>query len=489
MPVSLSPLRFLRLSGLIATHLGLHYPESKRRDLERDLEGVCEELGFEDPERCLDFLLTRQWQGELLDTLASKLTVGETYFFRDKRCFDVLEQQILPEIIESRRGSTRQLRIWSAGCCSGEEPYSIAISVLKALEGEDGWTVSVIASDINPVFLRKAVRGLYNSWSFRGVAPRIRERFFRKTDRNLFEISDTIKKMVTFARRNLICDSYPGAIDVVFCRNVLMYFTHEHIQRAVDGFSGCLLNGGWLVVSPSEAAQPVFGRFAPVHFAGQTLFRTAVARPGDRRRGAKRLSGRPPPASMSRIASGLGPDPWSDLVGPSGEFSAPDEASFPGPLPPAGPSLPLRVLSPEVVSDRALRHDPSAERALQLANEGKLEAALSYCDQATSRDPENVTLQHLRATILQELGRVEEAIDVLAEAVEQDGRFLLGRFTLACLHYQRSGPSETTREQVDATLALLRDCDGDEVITEADGLTAGRLGDILRSMMYGGGNG
>ncbi len=489
MSLTLNPLRFLRLSGMIATHLGLHYPESKHRDLERALEGVCEDLGFGDPERCLDFLLTRPWHGDLLDTLAGHLTVGETYFFRDKRCFDVFEQQLLPAIIERRRDSTRQIRIWSAGCCSGEEPYSIAIGVLNALGGEEGWTVSVTATDVNAQFLRKATRGLYNSWSFRGVPPWIRDRYFRATDRDLYEIAEPIKKMVTFSQRNLIRDAYPGALDVVFCRNVLMYFTREHIQRVVDRVARSLLDGGWLVVSPSEGAQPVFGEYTPVHFGGQTLFRKSPhGVPTATRRGRPSLSGRPAPAaSPLRIAGGLGPDPWADLEGPSGELRGLDEPSFPGPPPPAGPGIPLRVLSPEVVSDEMLRDDPSAERASRLANEGKLEAALSYCDQALSRNRENVSLHHLRATILQELGRIEEAIGSLREALELDGRFLLGRFTLACLLYQRSGPSDETREQVDAALAQLRGLQAGDVITEVEGLTAGRIEEILRSMMHGGG--
>ena len=190
-------------------------------------------LGLRDAEAYVQWLLSSPLTRREIETLASHLTVGETYFFREKRSFDILEEQVLPELIRLHRGDGMRLRIWSAGCCTGEEPYSVAMLLDRMIPDLADWNVTILATDINPRFLEIASAGVYGEWSFRAIPPGIRERYFSPLPGGRMQIAQRIRRMVTFSFLNLAEDVYPSlvnntnAMDVVLCRNVLMYFTPE----------------------------------------------------------------------------------------------------------------------------------------------------------------------------------------------------------------------------------------------------------------------
>src|SRR6185369_3291595 len=130
---------------------------------------------------CIERLVSGQLDKEQLETLAGHLTIGETYFFREQSSFDILENSILPDLIASRRGRGQRLRIWSAGCSTGEEAYSLAILLSRLIPDQREWQITILATDINSSALGKAVQGVYSDWSFRGVPQWIRQRYFKKT--------------------------------------------------------------------------------------------------------------------------------------------------------------------------------------------------------------------------------------------------------------------------------------------------------------------
>src|SRR5262249_27845182 len=138
-----------RLSELIARGTGLHFPPERRRDLLRGLTSAAEELGFADVAECADGLLKTSLSSEQLHTLASHLTIGETYFFREPRTFEALANTVLPALIQRRRGRDQRLRLWSAACATGEEPYSLAILLRQLLPDWEDWRVTILATDIN----------------------------------------------------------------------------------------------------------------------------------------------------------------------------------------------------------------------------------------------------------------------------------------------------------------------------------------------------
>ncbi len=268
-----------KFSKFIENSIGLHFENNRRRDLESKIGYVTKEFGFENAESCIDWLMSSPLTRSQIETLASYLTIGETYFFREKKSFDAFENHILKELIQSRWGNEKRLRIWSAGCATGEEPYSIAILLSKLIPDIEDWNITILAVDINPRFLQKASEGLYNKWSFRGIPLEIKKRYFKHTKDDCYKILPKIKRLVKFTYLNLVEDVYPSllndtnAMDVIFCRNMLMYFNLEYQKKVVKNLYRSLVQGGWLIVSPSEASHIIFSQFETVNFPGAILYR------------------------------------------------------------------------------------------------------------------------------------------------------------------------------------------------------------------------
>ncbi len=159
-----------RLAAFVASRMGLWFPKERRRDLEQGLNSAARDLDFEDSEACLEWLLSSPLKRSHIEVLASHLTVGETYFFRDKKIFQLLEQIVLPELIQARRVNGKHIRIWSSGCSTGEEPYSIAILLSRMIPDLSDWRITILATDINHLFLRK-IRQWCANFSIIFLAP------------------------------------------------------------------------------------------------------------------------------------------------------------------------------------------------------------------------------------------------------------------------------------------------------------------------------
>jgi chemotaxis protein methyltransferase CheR len=455
-----------RLSDLLAARIGLHFPEERWGDLERGVNAAAPAFGMPDAESCVHRLLSSPLTHREVEILASQLTVGETYFFREKRGFEVLEQQILPELLRARERTERRLRLWSAACCTGEEPYSIAMLLDRLIPDLENWNVTLLATDINPAFLRKAAEGVYGDWSFRDTPGWVRERYFRRKRAGRYEIDERLRKRVTFYFLNLADDSYPSltsntnAMDVIFCRNVLMYFTAERASEVIENLHRSLVDGGWLIVSPTETSTSLFSGFTAVEFPGVVLYRKLAA------------------AAPRRVVAGY----------PAPVFGAPPEnpepAVFPGPVVaevtgavPATAAEPGAARAPE-------QDDPRAAPALMAracANQGRLAEAVEWCGQAIAADRLNPACQYLLATIQQEQGQGDAAAQSLTRALYLDPDFALAHFALGNLRLAQGRRREAQR-CFDTALALLHAHPHDEPLPESEGLTAGRLTEIITSV-------
>ncbi|MFA6311055.1 MAG: protein-glutamate O-methyltransferase CheR [Sterolibacterium sp.] len=179
---------------------------------------------------------------------------GETYFFRDHGQFDLLRLRLLPALIESRRRA-RTLRLWSAGCASGEEAYSLAMLVDMLLPERDGWSILILGSDIDETALAKARRGRYGQWSFRMTPPMLRQRYFRRTG-DEWALDERIRCMVTFHVVDLIGEPFPGGelqdMDLILCRNVFIYFGAEVVSTVARKLARALSKGGYLMSGHTE---------------------------------------------------------------------------------------------------------------------------------------------------------------------------------------------------------------------------------------------
>ncbi|MBB5347912.1 tetratricopeptide repeat protein [Desulfoprunum benzoelyticum] len=461
------PALLARLSDFVETRLGLHFPPERLGDLERAISSAASEFGFATIDSCIEWLLATALSHRQIETLASHLTVGETYFFRDRRVFDILETQVLPAIIDSRRGRDQHLRIWSAACSSGEEPYSLAILLSRMIPDLNDWEISILATDISPVSLKKAAAGVYGEWSFRETPRWVKEGCFKKREKK-FEIDPRIKRMVTFSCLNLAEDPYPAivnaarAIDIIFCRNVLIYFSRDKAETVIRSLSRCLVDGGWLVVSPVEVPSAVMlPHLHPVRFPGAVLYR----------KGATMEEIIPRTTTLPAVAAAM-PKPAD-----TGAIREPSEVARA-----VRPAEKPRVPVPAAGGGR------TPDQARLLADQGKLAEALAVCAEVIPDDKLNPTLHYLQATILQEMGRTAEAVAALQRALYIDQEFAIAHFALGHL-LQGQGRRREAGKHLAKACSLLQALDDDEAPPQAEGMSAGRLIELIEVMQGSAGRG
>ncbi len=192
-----------------------------------------------------------EWEELLLP-----LTIGESYFFRDSGQFSLLRQRLIPELIE-RNSAIRSLRIWSAGCSTGEEPYSLAILVYELLPAQSHWHIVIVGTDVNKHAIAAARRGIYREHSLRTLDPDLRRRYFHQ-HRGDWELDARFRSMVSFRQVNLLGDPFPDStgnlfeMDLILCRNVLIYFDRTTIAPVITKFTNTLKVGGYLVTGHAE---------------------------------------------------------------------------------------------------------------------------------------------------------------------------------------------------------------------------------------------
>ncbi|MFL5274297.1 MAG: CheR family methyltransferase, partial [Anaeromyxobacteraceae bacterium] len=234
-----------RLRGAVAERIGLQFDDARLELVAAAVGERLAHLGL-DVDAYLARVASTAGRPELGE-LARRLTVGETYFFRNGNDLRALVELVLPDRARARAGA-RRLRILSAACSSGEEPYTLAM-LARDIPALAGWDVSIHAFDVNPAAIERAVAARYSTWSLRQTPPEVEARHFRR-DGSEYRLEDAIREMVSFEERNLLEDDprfwASGAFDVVFCRNVLMYFAPETTRRVVARIAGSLAPGGYL---------------------------------------------------------------------------------------------------------------------------------------------------------------------------------------------------------------------------------------------------
>jgi len=187
------------------------------------------------------------------DALLQRLLTQETSFFRYPAIFEVLERRVLPELhMKKFWENPRSLRIWSAGCSTGEEPYSVAMTVADALEFADAWNIHILATDVSREALDHAEHGIYDAREVEALNPRQREQYFSRTNDH-YVVKPRIRNMVTFAPMNLAQVVYMGKFDCIFCMNVLIYFSDERQAQLIQRFYEYLEPGGYLFLGHAES--------------------------------------------------------------------------------------------------------------------------------------------------------------------------------------------------------------------------------------------
>lgn len=264
--------KLIEISRKIVDLLGLNFQPNQFVDMERRLKATAKELKIEP---VISAIYSWIFKPELTNiefkTLSANLTIGETYFFRERKALDLFKNKIIPNLLNQRQNSKKQLKIWSAGCSSGEEPYTLAIILKEYFPELYDWEITIMATDISPVAIQKALKGEYTDWSFRENDPYIKNKYFTYSNK-LWKLNSDIKKMVTFSYLNLSKNSYPSSIthtenmDVIFCRNVMMYFTQQVIKEVSNRFYNSINENGWLITSQVELNDEYFSNFERILF-------------------------------------------------------------------------------------------------------------------------------------------------------------------------------------------------------------------------------
>jgi chemotaxis protein methyltransferase CheR len=252
----LSDAEFEEISDFIMSVCGINLHEGKRELVKARLSKRLRTLGVSDFREYLQYVQSDETGSELtsmLDVISTNLTC----FFREAQHFTYLKDSLIPSLAASKENNDRRLRIWSAGCSSGEEPYSIAISLLESLPNASQWDARILATDLSTRVLARAREGLYDAERLKGMpAPLVSRYFHRLGGQSSLEYgaNETLRKMIHYARVNLM-DSWPmkGPFDAIFCRNVMIYFDKPTQAKLIKRFQDLLAEGGIMFIGHSES--------------------------------------------------------------------------------------------------------------------------------------------------------------------------------------------------------------------------------------------
>lgn len=343
--------------------------------------------------------------------LCRGLTTGETYFFRDHGQIELLSQHILPELIEHNRAK-RCLRIWSAGCSSGEEPYSLAILLDELAEDLSGWQVTILGTDIDPGALAKARQGHYTEWSFRQVSELRRRRYFSEKHKQWL-LHSRIRNSVQFCPLNLVTDIFPSSrygieqIDLILCRNVFIYLESNRVSQIADKMTASLVEGGYLMTGHGELYAHHLGGLRTRVFPGSIVYQK------------HRVAEHPRVTeTVANVEANIKPVITNKIIA---------QHSKPKPI----KSLKADQKQPS----------PTLQEAWNFANQGKSEQARAYCVQLIAQNSFDHQPYYLTALLDQESGKHEEAKFLLKKVLYLAPDFISAYLELGDIYAKENAPA------------------------------------------------
>ncbi len=377
---------FERFRKLINQTSGIFFDWGKRDLLRLGLTDRADAVGAGTLAEYYEQLTSLPDREMELRRLLDHLSVQDTQFFRNLPQFDALRKYVIPEIVQRKSNGHRNLRFWSAGCSTGQEPYSLAMAVLDVLPDADSWNIQILGTDLSENSLAMAERGWYQERKLTGIDRNHRERYFRESDGG-YVVAEPLRRMVHFARHNMVTDSLPisifGTCDIVFCRNVIIYFTHETAKYVIEHFFDILNPGGYLFLGHSETLWKMSAKYSLVEMGDAFIYKKSLPRSIEGRR------------------------------------FIPDRRLRELPLP------------PDVVTDRRVeggRRNVRQAKDLVMSKNPEIDSGTSETKPPRA-DP---LIMKARASI--DLGGYEKAIELLNDAVKQNGDTVEVHFLLGLAH-------------------------------------------------------
>lgn len=476
---------------LLNQHSGLHFSASNWRLLERGLQRRMQALQMTSTQRYFDYLSRSQDNQDEFNKLVGLLTVGETCFFRYRAHHDALIHTVLPALLE-RKAQSRRLRFWSAGCSTGEEPYSLAMKLLENFPQVWDWDIQILATDINKRSLRHAREGIYGERALRQVEARYRERYFRHAGDH-FILDQQVRRLVRFAYLNLQVGPFPDPangtadLDLIVCRNVLIYFRTETTRKIVARFADCLNPGGYLFLGHAETLQYVSDRFQRHHLHGAFFYQLKtplVAKPSPLP-SPHPVVPMPPPRPVVPPLPAVPSRPTKDLT---------TAHPVPVPVPPPNPEeLYQQAMAAfdredfgaaECLFDQVLTIAPEQTMALVgkgllSANLGRYDEARQWCARAIRFDDLCPSAYLLRGLILDMEEQLERALVEYQKVLWLDRDFVMALYLSAKVH-GRLGQVEQQARALRNAIRTLEKQSGPGVIPFSGGLSRPVFLDICR---------
>jgi chemotaxis protein methyltransferase CheR len=422
---------------------GLVFQPSRRADFAGALAHAMRRAGTRETGQYLERL---HEQPPLLDDLIAEITVGETYFFRDPH-----QLQVVRDLAIDRFEPDRKLRLWSAGCATGEEPYTLAMMLREA--GRE--SAAIVGTDLSRSALTRARAAQYSRWSLRGVSEQKIKGFFEADGKQSRPVR-SIRDAVEFRYLNLAEDTYPSLaaniwhMDVILCRNVLIYLDQATVAKVAIRLLESLSPDGWLFLG---GADPLLGNLVPCEVittdSGLAYRRQGAAQP----QGTTRQSAPAPAAPADPI------------------FAASRE-----PVDAAPSSWPAAPVAPGPEASNTIRE------IRQLANSGEIELATRLCDRALERFRESAELYYLHGVLLAEAGRYDAAAQAARRALYLDRELIVAHLSLGG-SLSRSGDRRGAHIALQNAARLLAALPADAVVAASDGERASRLATMARMQL------
>lgn len=356
-----------------------------------------------------------------LRELFDLLTIGETHFFRNKPHFDALTRSILPEIIQKKmHSSDKSIRVWSAGCSRGNEAYSVAMVIMGILPDYKDWNISILGTDINRNALIQAKEAIYGRREVSNLPAEYLDEYFEKMA-GRFILRRDVKEMVRFEYHNLVKDPFTlegmQNLDIIFCRNVTIYFKLEATRDVIDKFYDCLLNDGYLFIGHAETLWQITNKFKMVEFPQTFIYKKSLFVSEE----AVRPFIAVPEINLEELLF------VKEEVRPEGEFlqeKKPEEEAKMG--------LPIRG---EWQIEANEKLDLDYRQAIKLFSDKKYEQAIVLLEKIIAQDRNQVRAYFTKANILANQAKYKEAVSELGKIIEVDNLYVEAYYLLGVLLY------------------------------------------------------
>lgn len=438
---------------LILERLGINtHPQNN--DLHNIVLNACQKFKCE-PYEYLQMLTTCPDNSPPLEFLISGITIGETYFYRDQHQMNLLKNHVLPELIlRKREKRDLSIRIWSAGCASGEEIYTLTMMLHDLLPDIQRWKLNLLGTDINMDALKKAKLGHFNKWSMRSIAKSQLDTYFTEQN-NQYILSSKIIDKVDFLYLNLNDATYPSLLngtnsqDLILCRNVLIYFNKESILRLMKKISLCLADEGKLLLGASD---PVYidGFNLVFHHNKGMLFSRQDIKSQVENNSTQKIFTRSKCIDSRTSSKNQSPKSKTDVV-----------------------LTDKKPMVADTISNLI-------EKANKAANTGQLQEAVAYCEQSLTLDSTNKEAYFILALTLIELNRLDEAEINLRKTLFLDYKFIEGHFQLGLLLLKKKSLTEGLKSLQNA-LTIVNTFPPLDIVPGSQGINYARFAEILKA--------